>query len=596
MAHHRHGFIPALALTLLLGAAGTAGAASIVVTTLDDELNADGDCALREAITAANTNAATDACPGGDPGADTITVAVTGTITLASTLPAVTEALVIRGPGARDLTISGAGAVRVLRVASGGALELEDLAVADGRASVLGDDSGGGILAAGPLTITRCLLTRNHAGNNGGAIAADGVALTITESTLSGNTAAFHAGAVLVDNGGHATVTNSTFAGNEAVAADGGALLLANVSSATLTNTTLAGNSASSGGAVAGGDLTLRSSILANNTVQAFGPNCFAVSVVDGGGNLQFPDTEFPDTDCGATIPSADPLLDPAGLQANGGPTDTIALEPGSPALDAAVAAHCPATDQRGVARPQGPACDSGAYEREVPPAVLPVHHFLCYDVHDGPFPAIPGLAVTDQFGASTVTVRRPKRLCNPADKNGEDPGAEQARDHLVGYQIRQTPRFRPRYGDLVVNQFHADTPLRVDLVKPELLLVPSAKDVDAPVGPLAPPTIDHYKCYRVRNARTRVANVEVRDQFGLLVVDVKRPRWLCAPADKQGEGIADETTHLACYQVRRAASSPRLQAPRSVFIYNQFGGDILDRFRVTEICLPSLKNPYPGP
>nr|BBJ47930.1 hypothetical protein SAVMC3_05590 [Streptomyces avermitilis] len=48
-------------------------------------------------------------------------------------------------------------------------------------------------------------------------------------------------------------------------------------------------------------------------------------------------------------------------LADNGGPTDTTALLPGSPALDAADG--CPATDQRGVARPQGTACDIGAYE-----------------------------------------------------------------------------------------------------------------------------------------------------------------------------------------------------------------------------------------
>ncbi|MEJ8672811.1 choice-of-anchor Q domain-containing protein [Streptomyces sp. MS1.AVA.1] len=59
-------------------------------------------------------------------------------------------------------------------------------------------------------------------------------------------------------------------------------------------------------------------------------------------------------------LPSRDPLVGP--LADNGGPTDTVALLPGSLALDAADG--CPATDQRGVARPQGAACDIGAYER----------------------------------------------------------------------------------------------------------------------------------------------------------------------------------------------------------------------------------------
>ena len=57
-----------------------------------------------------------------------------------------------------------------------------------------------------------------------------------------------------------------------------------------------------------------------------------------------------------------DALIGP--LADNGGPTWTHALQPASPAIDAADDAACPATDQRGVARPQGADCDVGAFER----------------------------------------------------------------------------------------------------------------------------------------------------------------------------------------------------------------------------------------
>ena len=60
-----------------------------------------------------------------------------------------------------------------------------------------------------------------------------------------------------------------------------------------------------------------------------------------------------------------DPRLGPLAL--NGGPTRTRALLPGSPAIDAASSSGCPQRDQRGIARPQGPACDIGSYERESP-------------------------------------------------------------------------------------------------------------------------------------------------------------------------------------------------------------------------------------
>ena len=63
----------------------------------------------------------------------------------------------------------------------------------------------------------------------------------------------------------------------------------------------------------------------------------------------------------GGSLIGVDPLLGP--LANNGGDTQTFSLLPGSPALDAGNNATCLATDQRGVARPQGPACDIGAYE-----------------------------------------------------------------------------------------------------------------------------------------------------------------------------------------------------------------------------------------
>jgi hypothetical protein len=63
-------------------------------------------------------------------------------------------------------------------------------------------------------------------------------------------------------------------------------------------------------------------------------------------------------------LPGVAPLLGP--LANNGGPTDTHALLAGSPAIDAG--GICAPTDQRGVTRPQGPACDIGAFEAPATP------------------------------------------------------------------------------------------------------------------------------------------------------------------------------------------------------------------------------------
>jgi hypothetical protein len=83
------------------------------------------------------------------------------------------------------------------------------------------------------------------------------------------------------------------------------------------------------------------------------------VSLTSGGHNV-FTDATCAPTGTDPQVPSA--LLGP--LADNGGPTPTHALLDGSPAIDWADGALCPATDQRGVARPQGPACDAGAFER----------------------------------------------------------------------------------------------------------------------------------------------------------------------------------------------------------------------------------------
>jgi CSLREA domain-containing protein len=156
----------------------------ITVNTIDDELNSDGDCSLREAITAANTNAAVDACAAGVPGADTIGFDVTGTITLGSSLPAINDSLTIAGPGVANLTISGNNAVRALTVNAGIKLSVQDLTIANGNAI----DGGGIYNNFGVVELVNSTLSGNKADYYGGGIYSNGT-LTIRSSTLSGNSA-----------------------------------------------------------------------------------------------------------------------------------------------------------------------------------------------------------------------------------------------------------------------------------------------------------------------------------------------------------------------------------------------------------------------
>ena len=157
-------------------------------------------------------------------------------------------------------------------------------------------------------------------------------------------------------------MTNSTFVGNQGGL--GGAIVAYH--GLTSVNSTFVGNVGNGTVELDQGTATLRNTILSGG-----GPNCYlgylgAYTLVDSGGNFS------DDSSCAFTQASshnsvAVASLSLGSLASNGGPTQTIALGSGSVAVDHAVGCPPPSVDQRGVARPQGPACDSGAYEY-VPP------------------------------------------------------------------------------------------------------------------------------------------------------------------------------------------------------------------------------------
>jgi hypothetical protein len=163
---------------------------------------------------------------------------------------------------------------------------------------------------------------------------------------------------------GLANITNSTISGNKAALSGGG--VVAASASINVRNSTIASNKS---GGLGGGIMTAGpgSTVLVKNTIVAGNSivNCADFGQLGGaifsqGNNISSDDScDFTEaTDKQNTNPRLGPL------QNNGGPTDTRAILAGSPAIDAGTNVDCPATDQRGVARPQGTRCDIGAFER----------------------------------------------------------------------------------------------------------------------------------------------------------------------------------------------------------------------------------------
>jgi CSLREA domain-containing protein len=255
---------------------------------------------------------------------------------------------------------------------------------------------GGGIYTPAAMTAAGIVVAGNRGTANGGGIYND-AAMTLSNSTISGNGA--EGGGGLFDTGSHVTtITASTVSGNYAVGG-GGISSRANVT-LIITNSTVSGNNGQDVGggfftngrvnlvhatvannvsaqdAAFGGAgintfpsghvaVTLRNTLVANNPRGATAPIDAGCGATGGGAlnisslghNLDSANTCL----LAGTLDLAvtDPLI--AALASNGGPTQTHALQSGSPAIDAATTAPGVTTDQRGIARDDTP--DIGAYE-----------------------------------------------------------------------------------------------------------------------------------------------------------------------------------------------------------------------------------------
>ncbi len=320
---------------------------------------------------------------------DVITIGVTGTITLSGMLTIPTN-MSISGPtSGAGVTIDGGNARGLLDVPSGVSASIANVTLAHGNAST----DGGAITNSGTLSLSACVLSANSAGGGGGGAIRNNGTLTITNSTFSGNSAALggggilnfgtltvvgstfsantanYGGGILNDIGGTLSLTNSTLSGN--IASLGGGIV--SNGSATLTNDTISGNATACPSCNGGGIFTTTAITLTNTIVAGnISPHPDIHGTVTSGGHNLIGSTSGTGGITGGVngdIVTSAPLLGP--LRNNSGPTQTIGLRPGSPAIDAGNATVCAGTsgpapvagkDQRGLSRAAA-RCAIGAYE-----------------------------------------------------------------------------------------------------------------------------------------------------------------------------------------------------------------------------------------
>jgi filamentous hemagglutinin family protein len=241
---------------------------------------------------------------------------------------------------------------------------------------------GGGVHGFGPTTITNTTVSGNTATNITGGGIYNGGTLTLTNSTVSGNTAGTAGGGINIEGAGALTVTNSTVSGNRANT-DGGGIFVNVTGNTTITNNTITNNTADAdnngsgdGGGIfrSGGIITIANSIIAGNfdTPNNAGTGVINPDVsgvfVDGGNNLIGDSTGSTNFTVSTLVGTAASRLNPqlAPLANYGGTTQTHALLPNSPALDAGNNANAPVgNDQRGATRIFGSAVDIGAFESQ---------------------------------------------------------------------------------------------------------------------------------------------------------------------------------------------------------------------------------------
>jgi hypothetical protein len=355
-----------------------------------------------------------------------------------------------------DSIIKGGGSGGPDNGDGGGAIENHTGLLIVTNTKITNNDSrvGGGVYTSGVGTtnLTGCTIDGNRAGEGGGVMNAGGGTTNLTNSTISNNHTPVFAGGGIQNNDGVVNITNSTILGNSADKSGGGGIEnrltgAINVSNSTIVQNFANGLADSAGHAGGGienfttGTVTVKNSIIALNSDTKPAPDVSGIFSSQGFNLIGKKDgsTGFTaGTDQAGTIAvPLDPRIDTLGLSDNGGPTLTVALRCGSPAIDKAsrIGLNGPLfSDQRGnfprlfddpstVNASGGDGTDVGAFEQQISCSQASFFQF-----------SSPTYAAPEGAGFISITVLRSGNLTTTAsvDFATRDSSAQQRTDYTI--------------------------------------------------------------------------------------------------------------------------------------------------------------------
>ena len=378
-----------------IDASSNANAGNLTLTAPTTNLNAPitlkGASTLSGTATTVNVGASGTVQNGVDASAagGTVNLAAT-TYTLAATV-VINKNLTVNGAGAANTTVSGNNAVQVVSI--GGfnfnrTVNINGLTVAKGKST-----NGGGVLVnqGATLNLANSTFSNNSAGFGGGGAISNLGTINITNSTFSNNSVRAGSGGA-ISNRGTINITNSTFSNNSA--SFGGAI--SNRATTNITNSTFSNNSSgSNGGAIENisdktinitnstfsnnssgdkggaifksniGTINITNSILVGNNAKTSGSEEVSGNITSNGYNLVGVNGNAGGFQTIATdrVLAGEVSTAITALGDYGGATQTFALVPNSPAIDAGNNASTPANDQRGLARIVNGTIDIGSFE-----------------------------------------------------------------------------------------------------------------------------------------------------------------------------------------------------------------------------------------